>query len=112
MSRLARQLEEVRDQIARAASDEAKLAGELKRVEERLGQEQDPLRRKAIESELRLEKARMEDDREQRNVQQSQQRSREAELEARLRAEQAKLDELNERLNTLERTLDAASGSR
>ena len=106
VSRLSRQLEDVRDRMAQAAFDNTRTAAEIKQVEARLAQELDPLHRKALEDEIRVVKARVELEREQQSAQEASQRARESELAGRLRTEQGKLDELNDRLTALEQVLE------
>lgn len=107
VSRLSRQLEELRDRLAQAALDSGRLAAETKQAEARLTQEVDPARRKIIEDQIRVANNRLEMEREQQSVHEASQRARESELSGRLHSEQAKLDELNDRLNALERMLES-----
>src|SRR5207302_7870751 len=96
VSRVSRQLEDLRDHMSQAALDNGRLAAELKQAEARLPQELDPTRRRVLEDQIRAETNRLEVEREQQTVQQAAQRARETELSGRLRTEEAKLDELNE----------------
>jgi chromosome segregation ATPase len=107
VSRLSRQVEDVRDRIAQSASDTARATTELKLSEGRLEKELDPLRRKTMEDELRAKTSHLESFREQQSVDEEKQRARESELSGRLRTEQGKLDELNDHLNVLERLLES-----
>ena len=106
VSRVGRQLEDLRDRLAQAAFDLNRTAGEIKQAESRLAQELDVTRHKAMEDQLRAEKTRLDAAREQQAAEEASQRARESELSGRLRTEQAKLDELNDRLNSLERMLE------
>jgi SMC interacting uncharacterized protein involved in chromosome segregation len=106
VSRVSRQLEDVRDQIAKAAAEEANLASHAKGLEERIAQEQEPVRRKQMEEEVKHLKQRLGKS-EQQSMNEGQQRARESELAGRLQTEQAKMNELNERLTALERLLEA-----
>jgi hypothetical protein len=114
VSRVSRQLEDIRSQMAGSASVEEKeianIRAHMKEVEARSAQELDPARRKVLEDEVsrlrqRLEKGAEKTD--QQRLNEAQQIARASELAGRLQTEQAKLDELGERLNTLERLLDA-----
>ena len=107
VSRVSRQLEELRDRLAQNALDNARMAAETKQVEARLTQEPDPVRRKTLEDQIRGVNNRLEVEREQQTAQEASQRARETELSGRLRTEQAKLDEFNDRLNALERLLES-----
>jgi chromosome segregation ATPase len=106
VSRVSRQLEDVRDQIAKSATEEANLASHVKGVEEQVAQEQDPARRKQMENELKHLRT-LREKTEQKGINEAQQRARESELAGRLQTEQARLNELNDRLSTLERQLES-----
>jgi hypothetical protein len=106
VSRASRQLEDLRDQLAKSAAVEADMAVHIKDVEARSAQEQDSARRKAMEDEVKQFKSRLEQKTDQQTMNDAQQRARESELVGRLQTEQAKLNELNDRLNTLERMLE------
>jgi chromosome segregation ATPase len=106
VSRLSRQLEEVRGQIAHFSSEAANLSAEIKVVESRLLQEQDPTRRNALEAQLKDHTMRYERDVAQQKLQEAQHQQLETELTGRLHTEQGKLDELNGKLDALERTLE------
>jgi predicted nucleic acid-binding Zn-ribbon protein len=101
-TRASRDLETVRSQISNSVNQEQGLAAQLKDLETRMTQEQDPVRRKNLENESRMVKLISE----QQVTGMSQLRAREAEAEGRLQSEQAKLSELNDRLNNLERQLE------
>jgi len=106
VSRASRQLEDLREQLAKSAAEEADVAFHIKDVEARAAQEQDSARRKAMEDEVKLTKSRLEEKTDQQKMNDAQQRARESELAGRLQTEQAKLNELNDRLDTLERMLE------
>jgi hypothetical protein len=106
VSRVSRQLEELRDQIAKAAAEDGHMVGQLKAMEGHLAEEQDATKRKSMEDELKMMKTRFEQHSEQRRSQDAQQRAREGELASRLYTEQGKMNELNDRLNALERQLE------
>lgn len=103
VSRASRELEEIRGHLTRSAGEEASISAQLRDVEAGASREQDGERRKTMENQTREMKTILE----QRRIEDSQLRGRESETAGRLRTEQAKLDELNERLNSLERLLDA-----
>lgn len=103
VSRAAREVEDVRHQLAKSAAEEASVPAQIRDLEASALREQDPERRKAMENEVKAMKFLMEG----RQAGDSQLRARESDIAGRLQAEQAKLDELNERLNSLERMLEA-----
>jgi len=105
VNRLHRLLEDHRNSLAKAATEESNLAAHAKRLEEHLLQEQDPNRRKQMEEEVRHLKGRSEKT-EQQRMHEQQQRQRESDLASKLQLEQSKLDELNDKLTSLERLLD------
>jgi predicted nucleic acid-binding Zn-ribbon protein len=102
-NRASKDLDDVRNQISNLSNQERGMSVQLKDLEQRMVSEQDPARRKSLESELRIVKSISE----QQVTAVSQLRGREAEAEGRLQTEQAKLSELNERLNVLERQLES-----
>lgn len=105
VSRASRELEEVRNQMAKSAAEEASVSTQIREVEASAAREQDAGRRKALETEVKGMKSLME----QQGIGHSQLRARENELAGRLRTEQVKLSELSDhRLNTLERMLEAS----
>jgi translation initiation factor 2B subunit (eIF-2B alpha/beta/delta family) len=103
--RLQRQLEDHRDQLAKATKEELTMAAHAKSLEEHLSQEQEPARRKQIEEELKHIRP-LAEKTEQQRMHDQQQRQRESDLAAKLQMEQSKLDELNDKLTSLERLLD------
>jgi len=103
VDRVSRQLEEFRDQMTKSQAEDVRMAAQVKEAESRVSQEQDPSRRKLMEEAVQGAKALME----QQGIHDAQQRTREADLASRFQNEQARLNELNERLNSLERTLAA-----
>jgi chromosome segregation ATPase len=102
VQRAAQQLDGLRDRLAASASRQAERASRRKAIEAEIGREQDPVRRAALESELKQMNL-MKDQPQEEDLQL---RTREVELSGHLRAEQAKLDELSERLTALEHMLD------
>jgi hypothetical protein len=92
VSRLSGQLEGLRQQMDQPLPD---FDLSLKMAEQAIPPEQ----RKMMEEEFKKNKARFEQER-------AQQRVREVELSSRLQTEQAKLSELNDRLDSLEKTLE------
>jgi len=93
VSRLSGQLEGLREQLAQPLPE---FDLSLRMTEHTMPPEQ----RKMVEEELKKNKARFEQER-------TQQRARESELASRLQAEQAKLNELSDRLDNLEKSLEA-----
>ena len=105
---VSRQLEQLRDQLARSAADSGRLAAEVKRTEEILTEEQDARRRRDIEINLKRIKAVSEE----QATRDQQQQARESQLDGQLQGERAKLNELNDRLDALERVLQAPPSSK
>jgi len=103
VTRAQQELEEIRDRLMKFTVDQAHTLSQIKDVEASALQEQEPVRRKALDSEAKELKSVIE----QKRLDDLQLRTRESELVGRLRAEQAKLYELENRLNNLERLLDA-----
>ena len=108
VARVSRQLEDVRDQLAKSANEEAAATGQLKDAEARAAQEQDPAKRKQAEDEIKAFKSMLDHKLTQQRTNDAHQRSRESELAGRLQFEQAKLNELNDRITALERMLEPA----
>lgn len=108
VSRASRQLDEIRTRLSISGMEAEHLATELKVSEARLNQEQDPVRRKSLEEEIRLLKTRVEQVTARNHQSQSELRANEIDLSSRLRSEQAKLDQFAERLDSLERSLEMA----
>jgi chromosome segregation ATPase len=106
VDRLSEKLEEARAKLSEIRSNQVKLPEEIKRVEELLGKEPDPInrgfKRRELESVLQTVKAELE------NLAQkeSQAREQEAHLNGQLQTEQAKLNEVNERLDALQKEVD------
>ena len=101
VDRVSKQVEDLRDQVAKSASHGVKIAGELKQFEIRVNSETDPARRREFEEAMKMMKLQVE----QETATEGQLRSREAEAVSRLQGEQAKLTELSDQLNSLERSL-------
>ena len=100
---LSRQLEQLRDQITKSSAEDAHFAAEVRDAETRASQEQDATRRRYEEERLKSAKAQME----QEAIRDQRQRARESQLAGQLQNEQIKLSELQERLDALERVLQA-----
>src|SRR5260370_27979469 len=100
---LSRQLEQLRDQITKSSVEDAHFAAEVRDAETRASQEQDANRRREVEERLKSAKAQME----QEAIHDQRQRARESQLAGQLQNEQSKLNELQERLDALERVLQA-----
>ncbi len=97
---LSRQLDQVREQIARSAQESNALMAAVAANEARLAKEQqNGYVRHDIEDEIKKFKVAMEE----KAVRDKQQQARESQLAGQLQAEQAKLHELNDRLDGLER---------
>ena len=105
---VSRQLEQLRDEMAKSAAEDARNAGHVKALEALAGQEQDPNRRQQFEDEIKGLKAHLE----QQGTLDQEQKARESQLAAQLQNEQAKLSELNERLDALERTFQYPAPAR
>jgi hypothetical protein len=102
---LSRQLDQVREQIARSAQESNALAAALAANGARLAKEQQSgAVRHDIEDEIKKVKVGMEE----KAVLDQQQQARESQLAGQLQAEQAKLNELNDRLDGLERAMQPA----
>lgn len=102
VSRASRELEDVRGHLAKSAAEEAGVSVQIKDAELSAAREQDPVRRKQLETDVIAMKSLIE----QQRIRDSQLRARENEMTGRLQTEQARLDELNNRLNTLEQMLE------
>ena len=100
---LSRQLEQLRDQITKSSAEDAHFAAELRDAEARASQEQDANRRRDVDQRLKSAKAQLE----QQAMHDLAQRARESQLAGQLQNEQSKLNELQERLDALERMLQA-----
>jgi len=97
---LSRQLDQVREQIARSAQESNAQMAAVAANEARLAKEQqDGSVRHDIEDEIKKAKVVMEE----QAVRDKQQQARESQLAGQLQAEQVKLHELNDRLDGLER---------
>jgi hypothetical protein len=97
---LSRQLDQVREQIARSAQESNALMAAMTANESRLAKEQqNGFVRHDIEDEIKKVKVVMEE----KAVRDTQQQARESQLAGELQAEQAKWRELNDRLVGLER---------
>ena len=105
VSRASRELEDVRNRLAKSVAEEAEVSVQIRGVEARAAREQDAGRRKGLEDEVKVIKSLMEQNLDQQRN--SQLRARESEMAGRLQTEEAKLNELNDRLNSLERMLEA-----
>jgi chromosome segregation ATPase len=102
VARISTQLEALRKEISAEASVPARAAEDLVAIEQKISEETDPSRKKAWEDQRTILKrlaSRVDVD--------PQLRARENDLAAALRTEQAAMAELNEKLNALERQLDA-----
>lgn len=102
---LSRQLEQLRDQLARSAAEAGRLGQQIKRFEDLVVQEQDARRRQEFESQVKNFKMQLDG----QALRDQQQQAREGQLAGQLQAEQSKLVELNDRMDALERMLQAAS---
>jgi hypothetical protein len=103
VSRASRELEDLRAHLSKSAAEETRLSAQIKEAELNAAREQDPGRRRELETDVNAMKSLVE----QQRIGDSQVRARESEIAGRLQTEQAKLDELNNRLNTLEQMLEA-----
>ncbi len=108
VSRLSRDLQDVRQTVSQVAADAARMREQLPSFEERARQEQNPMQRTEMESRLRAVKGSLEES----AAREQQLRAREAELGSQLRTEQATLDEYQARLDKFEKALDSATSAR
>jgi len=102
--RMTRQLEETQRDLAKAQSSREEDLARVKNIESELSQATDLAERKRLEEALK--QFQWQAEREQKFEQTF--RAQEAELNSRLHSEQATLDGLSDRLNQIERALDAA----
>src|SRR5262249_24554864 len=103
-SRLSQELDLVQKEISDIQAKAPHSAARVKNLEDGIHQFNDPAQRKAVEAEINREKLLLE----QLSAQEQQRRAREAELANQLRAEQSRVNELQDRINQMERALDAA----
>ena len=109
INRLTTLLEAIRDQANTLRSSQSQIADHLKAIETQLGQEADPINRANLERQAKD----FRDLLQRQSQMEQQQREREAQMTMQLQAEQAKLNELNDRLDLLDREMDALqSGSK
>ncbi len=102
VERLSGKLEDVRTRIADLKSHQPRLSDEIKRAEQDLNREPDPVKRPDLERMLQNFKSEFE-----RLAQlETREREQETQLAIQLQAEQAKLNEINERLDTLQKELE------
>lgn len=80
---LARQLEQLRDQMAHSEAEDSALAARMKNAEARIGDEQDPSRRREMEETITAVKTQLE----RSATTDAQERGRESELAAQLQTE-------------------------
>ena len=102
VSRVSRELEDLRGDLSKLTAEETRLSGQIKEVELNAAREQDPGRRRELETDVNAMKSLVE----QNRIRDAQLRARESEIAGRVQTEQAKLDELNHRLSILERMLE------
>jgi chromosome segregation ATPase len=105
-ARLSQEVDRVRREIAELERAKPEMAAQVRALEERLAPTTDPNGRLAMEAEVKHTKLRLE----QLGAQEQQTRAREADLANQLQTEQGRLTELHDRVNTMERALDAAIG--
>jgi hypothetical protein len=100
-ARTSRELDAVRNQLAKSKMEAAGIAEHAAEIEARSQQELDPVRRKGMEDEAkRIKGAAI------GSQGDSQLLVNECEIKRRLEIEESKLKELDDRLNALERTLE------
>jgi hypothetical protein len=103
VARMSRELDVVRNELAKFKTDAAGRAEHAAEIEARAQQELDPVRRKSMEDEAkRIKGAAIGLQRDSQLV------VNEIEIRRRLEIEESKLRELDDRLNALERTLEPA----
>ena len=102
-SRVASQLESIRDGIRRLEAEQADMSNHTTDVESRIEQEQNPDKQKQLQDEQKQMKLAL--DQKERLIQDE--RTRESELSSRLEAEQSRLSELQANLDSLEKRMEA-----
>ena len=102
VARLSRDMDDARNMASKTAEEQAEFTAEIPRGEALVAEEKDPVKRKDFEHQIQRMKTVLAE----KNAANSRAQARELEVAGRLRNEQAKLEELNERLTTLERTLE------
>jgi len=98
VDRLSKQLQDYHNQTA---GRKAHLVANLKQLEVRISQEQDPTRRKALELEMKALTSELE----QQSLREQQEQAQEIQFSGQLQTEQAKLSELSDQLNELDKKL-------
>ena len=101
VDRLSDQLQESRTHTAGTMDRKAHLVTALQQYENRISQEQDPTRRKGLESEMKGFTAELE----QQTLHEQQEQAQELQLSGQLQTEQAKLNELSDQVNELDKKL-------
>jgi chromosome segregation ATPase len=102
-ARIARQLDDARQELDHFRADQARIQQRLQFVDNDVAQTADPQKRKDLND--LLASLKQEADRSEKSAQQSQ--AREGELANQLQSERVKLNELNDRLEQMERALNA-----
>jgi chromosome segregation ATPase len=103
VARVARQMDDLRRELDRSRSDQPKIHERLQEIAAAATQNTDPQKRKDLDDALSMFK--LEAEQAEKSLQQIQ--AREGELASRLQSEQARLTELNDRLDQIERALNA-----
>jgi predicted nucleic acid-binding Zn-ribbon protein len=102
VSRLARDLDEVREQVARTDEEQRQGAEQLKRMEAALSQIMDVAQKEDFEMQVAMMRRQLADAR----AREQRLRAREGELDAAFAAEQGRWIEISNRLDELERSLE------
>jgi len=105
VARTARQLDDLRRDLDKRRSEQLAVQQRLQAIDQEATQATEPQKRKDLNDALSMFK--VEADQTEKALQQMQ--SREGELASQLQSEQAKLTELNDRLDQIERVLNAPS---
>jgi chromosome segregation ATPase len=106
VARASQRLDEAREKLARTEDERKRIAAQVKRMEDFLGDNDNSgTERKQVETNLAQLKARLES----LDVDEQQNQSREIEAEQLLRTEEARLGDLRDQLDRLDKTLENAS---
>jgi adenylate cyclase len=101
VDRLSKQLQDSRTHTAAATDRKTHFVTAVQQLEVRIGQEQDPTRRKALEVEMKSHTIELE----QLSLREQQEQAQEIQFTGQVQTEQAKLNELSDQLNELDKKL-------
>jgi len=103
VARTSRELADLRDRLDKSRSELAQMQQHLPSLEAEVSQETDPSRQRDLGERLKFSK--LQSEQVEKSTQQMQ--TREGELASQLQSEQSRLTELNDRLDQIERALNA-----